>query len=64
MDMKLKIVPENQESISTHISVPCSPLMHSELKDLKKRFGKSVNEKIRQAIQNIIKENCEDKKAS
>lgn len=59
--MSLNPKAKNQESITTHFSVPCSPEMRKSLDSLKEIFGKSVNEKLREAARDLIEKNSNKK---
>ena len=57
MEISLKPTLEPTESIGTNISIPCSPSMKQDIDRLKKYYGKSVNAKIREFMNQLIKEN-------
>ena len=54
MTLDLKLTKTEDQSLITRVSVPCSPDMKYKIDDLKKVYGRSVNEKIRQFFQELI----------
>lgn len=60
MDLKLK---EPKSSAASHITitlpVPVSYEMYEDMKVLKDKYGKEVNEKIREFLRDLIQQNLE-----
>lgn len=61
MEFKLKPAQKDSLSILTKISVPCTPEMKSDIENLKRVYGKGVNEKLREMIQALIDKNNNEK---
>lgn len=55
--MSLNLKVEKQETLGETIGVPCSAEMLKDLRRLRNACGKTVNEKIREFIGQLIQEN-------